>query len=580
MAKQQHYHFPSLPASYRPNLWDLMIFVLIFSLFVLLAQSAAKMAMPYHLGEILPINLDPSALPEYALRTVLRMFFAMILSLLFSLGAGLLAAKSRYAERIIIPAIDILQSIPILGYLSITVVGFIWLFPNSLLGPECAAIFAIFTSQAWNTALSVYQSIKTVPLDLCEAADIYRLSPWQRFWRLEMPYATPPLLWNMMMSMSAGWFFVVAAEAITVSNQQIYLPGIGSYIGAAINEANIQAVFYAILAMFIVIIIYDQIIFRPLIKWSEKFKTDENTMEHAASSWVYSMFTRSRLFQKFGIGLSIISDALINMPIFIRQKESYKTEKLQRSSSIFFTFLGIAAPLSVILIGFYGMSHYILETISYQEISYVFQLGGVTALRVFSLVIISSIIWVPIGVWIGMRPRIRQIVQPIAQFMAAFPANLLFPIFVIYIVKYHLDVNIWSSPLMIIGTQWYILFNVIAGAASIPGDLYDMSENFGLKGWLWWKRLALPAIAPLYVTGALTAAGGAWNASIVAEVISWGNTKLVATGLGAYITEYTTSGDFHRILLGIGVMSIYVVTFNILFWQRLYTYTQKRFRGN
>ena len=395
-----------------------------------------------------------------------------------------------------------------------------------------------------------------------------------------MPFATPRLLWNMMMSMSAGWFFVVAAEAITVSNQQIYLPGIGSYIGAAINEANIQAVFYAILAMFIVIIIYDQIIFRPLIKWSEKFKTDENTMEHAASSWVYSMFTRSRLFQKFGIGLSIISDALINMPIFIRQKESYKTEKLQRSSSIFFTFLGIAAPLSVILIGFYGMSHYILETISYQEISYVFQLGGVTALRVFSLVIISSIIWVPIGVWIGMRPRIRQIVQPIAQFMAAFPANLLFPIFVIYIVKYHLDVNIWSSPLMIIGTQWYILFNVIAGAASIPGDLYDMSENFGLKGWLWWKRLALPAIAPLYVTGALTAAGGAWNASIVAEVISWGNTKLVATGLGAYITEYTTSGDFHRILLGIGVMSIYVVTFNILFWQRLYTYTQKRFRGN
>lgn len=580
MAKQRQYHFPSLPASYLPNAWDGVLFIGIFTLFALLASSAAHMTSPYALGDVLPITLDPSALPAYSLRTVIRMFIAMFFSLVFSLITGVLAAKYRIAERIIVPGVDILQSIPILGYLSITVVGFIKLFPNSLMGPECAAILAIFTSQAWNMTLSVYQSIKQVPYDLLEAASAYRLSAWQRFWRIEMPYATPPLLWNMMMSMSAGWFFLVAAEAISVSNQHIYLPGIGSYIAVAIHQANKPAVIYAIVTMLIVILIYDQLLFRPLIQWSEKFKAEESMTPQRASSWVLSLFRRSRLFQTLGHVFSRFLDACINVPFLLRNDLPHPVKKNSTRLFPIPRLFPLLTLLALMLIGLYGLTIFILQTITYAEILHVFGLGAITALRITVMVVLSSLLWVPIGVWVGMHPRASEIVQPIAQFFAAFPANFLFPLFVWFMLQYHLNVNIWCSPLLIIGTQWYILFNVIAGASSIPNDLKDVANNVGLKHWLWWKRLILPAIFPYYVTGALTAAGGAWNASIVAEIITWGNKTLVATGLGAYVAQYTTLGDFHRIFLGIGVMSIYVVTFNVFFWQRLYTYAQTRFRSN
>ncbi len=578
MTQQQQYHFPHVPESYRPNRWDAIIFVVIFALFSLLASSAAKMAVPYELGDQLAITLEPSALPAYALRTVIRMFIAMGLSLLACLTLGTLAGKSRRAERIIIPAVDVLQSVPVLGFLSITIIGFIWLFPDSLLGPECAAIFAIFTSQAWSMILSVYQSIKTVPNDLQDAANMYRLSGWQRFWRLEMPFALPPLLWNMMMSMSAGWFFVVAAEAISVANQEIFLPGMGSYIAVAIDQANMVAVGYAILTMLIVIVLYDQLLFRPLIKWSEKFKMDESGNEDEASSWVLSVFRRSRFFNRAGLAFGLAIDAFINAPWFIRKPinpgytSSRPAEQSERDIvwDIFLIFIVMAS--------LYLLGRFVLQTITLKEVGHVFFLGSITALRIIILIMIASLIWVPIGVWVGMRPRVREVIQPVAQFFAAFPANLLFPLFVLLIVKYSLNVNIWTTPLMIIGTQWYILFNVIAGAGNIPKDLCHAAANFGVKRWLWWKRLALPAIFPCYITGALTAAGGAWNASIVAEFVNWGDTTLVATGLGAYITQVTTIGDFPRIFLGIGVMCIYVITFNVFFWQRLYHYAQARYQ--
>lgn len=578
MSNQQQYHFPHAPESYRPNRWDAIIFIVIFALFALLASAASKMAVPYAVGEQLSISLDPHALPNYALRTVVRMFIAMGFSLVFCLTFGTLAAKSRRAERIIIPAVDVLQSVPVLGFLSITIVGFIRLFPDSLLGPECAAIFAIFTSQVWSMILSVYQSIKTVPKDLKDAANMYRLSGWQRFWRVEMPFAIPSLLWNMMMSMSAGWFFVVAAEAISVSNQEILLPGVGSYIAVAIKGADMVAVSYAIATMFFVILLYDQLLFRPLIKWSEKFKMEDIASEEGSSSWVLSLFRRSKLFQQLVQHISLWLDACINFAWFRRhatpKKPKIPSPRQRRAQDT----LWDAFLLIMVLISIYSVGQFVLETITLKEVGHVFYLGAVTAFKIIILIILASIVWVPVGVWVGMRPRIREIVQPIAQFFAAFPANLLFPLFVLFIVKYSLNVNVWTTPLMIIGTQWYILFNVIAGAGNIPKDLCHVASNFGVKKWLWWKRLALPAIFPCYITGALTAAGGAWNASIVAEVVSWGDITLVATGLGAYITHFTTTGDFPRIFLGIGVMCLYVIAFNVLFWQRLYAYAQSRFQ--
>jgi len=538
------------------------------------------MVIPFHVGDTLPMTLDPKALPGYALRTVIRMLIALAFSIFFSLTLGTLAAKSYRAERVIIPAIDILQSVPILGFLSITVVGFMMLFPNSLLGPECAAIFAIFTSQAWNMILCTYQCIKTVPDELEEAAKMYRLSAWQRFWRVEMPFATPSLLWNMMMSMSGAWFFVVAAEAISVSNQKILLPGIGSYIATATAAANMKGVFYAIFTMFLVILIYDQLLFRPLIKWSEKFKMDAMPTETEASSWVLSAFRRAKLFRRLSAKIGECLDAIINCSWFLKKpmKTAPADPNPHREKQI--NILWDILLFIIFLISLYYLAQFVLKSIAYKEVVHVFRLGAFTGFKILVLLIISSLIWVPVGVWVGMRPWARQLVQPAAQFLAAFPANLLFPVFVYFIVKYSLSVNVWTTPLMILGTQWYILFNVIAGAGGIPRDQIYATEIFRVKGWLWWKRLTLPAIFPYYVTGALTAAGGAWNASIVAEVVTWGDTTLTATGLGAYIAQYTASGDFPRIFLGVSVMSIYVVMLNVLFWQRLYRYAQARYRIN
>lgn len=560
-----------------PNYWDFIALFIALGLIALLGWQAKQMTVPYQLGQSIPISLDPIYLPGYALRTVLRMLIAMVFSLLFTFIFATWAAKSPRAERIIIPFIDILQSIPVLGFLSITIVGFIALFPNSLMGPECAAIFAIFSSQAWNMALGFYQTVRTVPSEMREAANMFHLSSWQQFWRIDVPFSMPGLLWNMMLSMSAGWFFVVASEAVSVSNQQILLPGIGSYIALAIKHADKTAIFYAIIAMFLVILIYDQILFRPLIAWAEKFKAEQVTSEHKASSWVIDLLNRTRLLRYFGLQLSIAFSAGVNFNPF-RSMEINETKEpiLHRyqkwiemsEATIFFIGLGALFLFSL---------NYLVQNIPLNEIIHVFLLGIATALRVIALLVVSSLIWVPIGVWIGLKPKAAKIVQPIAQFLAAFPANLLYPWVVIFIVTYHLNVNIWVTPLMILGAQWYILFNVIAGASVIPKDLLQVADNFGMKQWLRWRRLILPGIFPYYITGAITAAGGAWNASIVAEMVQWGHIKLIATGLGAYISEYTAKGDFVHIVLGIGMMCILVLTFNRLIWRPLYVLALNRF---
>lgn len=562
------------------NQWDIFLIILIFSILFFLSWAGQQMATPYALGTPLHISLSPAALPFYALRTVLRLFIALFFSCIFTLIIGNWAAKNKRAEQVIIPSIDILQSIPVLSFLSITVTGFIHIFPNSLLGPECASIFAIFTAQVWNMTFGFYQSLKMLPDDLKEVAAIFHLSAWQRFWRVEVPFSMSSLLWNMMISMSASWFFVVLSEAISVSHQQIRLPGIGSYIAVAIQQHDRVAVFYAILAMAIVILLYDQILFRPLIAWSEKFKIEYSVHEETYQSWLIDFIRRSRLVKRLAVPLSRFQEWVVNPRwrfTLLHQALQWGKRVPRVGSPKDQNWVWNIGLLTLIISSSAVLLHFILTNLQAGEILDVFLLGAATGTRVIVLILLSSLVWIPVGVWIGLRPGIAQKVQPLIQFAAAFPANLFYPLFVIPIVYYHLNVEIWITPLMILGTQWYILFNVIAGAAAIPRELYLVADNFGVSGWLWWKRLALPGIFPFYVTGAICAAGGAWNASIVAEAVSWGSTTLRATGLGAYIQASTVAGDFPKIALGTAMMCLYVLAFNHLIWRPLYRYVEARY---
>src|SRR4029077_18920612 len=533
----------------------------------LVAWGGLAMSARYQPGEVLAISLDPWRLPEYALRTVLRMVGALIASLVFSLAYAALPTKSRQAEKILIPVLDILQSVPILGFLSITVTGFMALFPGRLLGVECAAVFGIFTSQAWNMTFSVYQSLRTVPAELIEAARMYHLSPWRRFWRLEVPHAIPSLVWNMMMSVSGGWFFVVASEAITVAGQTIMLPGIGSYIATAINQRDLTAIGCAVLMMFVVILLYDQLLFRPLLAWSRKFQADPAADEDNIRPWFFVVLQRARLFDLVQAGVlelnRIIDDTLTALAR--RRRPSVERRRRPELDLVFdIALLGLAAAAAVWIISF------IRQTVDLGEIGWVFLLGLATAMRVLNLMGLASLIWVPIGVAIGLRPRLADRVQPIVQFLAAFPAKRFSRVVVVLILRCELNPEIWLTPLMILGTQWYILFNVIVGTTALPLELQRAAQNLGVRRSLWWGRVILPAIFPAYVTGAVTAAGGSWNASIVSEIVQWGDTTLTATGIGAYIARTTAAGDGARIALGIAVLCLYVLAFNRLLWRRLY----------
>jgi len=563
------------PSRLRPNYWDLVALPLVLGLLALILWGGMAMSARYRVGEVLPISLDPWRLPEYALRTVLRMGAALAASLVFSLAYAALAAKSRRAEKILIPVLDILQSVPILGFLSITVTGFIALFPGRLLGVECAAIFAIFTSQAWNMTFSVYQSLRTVPMELIEAARMYHLSPWRRFWRLEVPHAIPSLVWNMMMSVSGGWFFVVASEAITVSGQSILLPGVGSFIATAIAQRDLAAIGWAVLVMFVVILLYDQLLFRPLIAWSRKFQGEPPADADNVRPWFLIVLQRARLFDLVQAGVLAINHVIDGAIAALARRREPAGEQRPRPAfdrAFDIALLAFAAGASAWLVAF------IRESVDMAEIGWVFMLGLATAARVLVLIGIASVIWVPIGVWIGLRPRAADLAQPIVQFLAAFPANLFFPAAVVLILRFRLDPEIWLSPLMILGTQWYILFNVIAGTTALPSELRLAAQNLAVRRLLWWRRVMLPAIFPAYVTGAVTAAGGSWNASIVAEIVQWGDTTLTATGIGAYIARTTAEGDGARIALGIGVLCLYVLAFNRLLWRRLYNLAAERLR--
>ena len=558
------------------NRWDFLLITVVGVILFFLGWAGQQMATPYLLGDQLPMSLNPINLPFYALRTVLRMFIALFLSIIFTFVIGALAAKNRRAEKIIIPAMDVLQSVPVLSFLAITITGFIHLFPRSLLGPECASIFVIFTAQVWNIAFSFYQSMKSVPYDLREVASMFRLSAWQTFWKIEVPCSLTALIWNLMISMSASWFFVVLSEAIIVAHQEIRLPGVGSYIALAIERRDLHAVAYAILTMVLVIFIYDQLLFRPLLAWSEKFKIDPGEHEEEYQSWLLDLMRTSPLMKVVDHWLQIFKHRCLNLKLFNSKKGVLlPTEDNCAPKGV--DWLWNVFIWGMIVVGLYGIGLYIFDTLLIKDVLHVLFLGAMTALRVVILIILSSLLWIPVGVWIGLRPTVAQKIQPVIQFVAAFPANLFYPLFVIMIVHYQLNVEIWLTPLIILGTQWYILFNVIAGASMIPRDLCLVADNLGVHGWLWWRRLALPSIFPFYITGAITAAGGAWNASIVAECVNWGGTTLRATGLGEYIQVNTILGHFPEVALGTLMMCLYVLFFNHVLWRPLYRIAQERF---
>jgi NitT/TauT family transport system permease protein len=561
-----------------PNYYDLIALSLIFAGFVAIARVSHAMTLPITAPQSTVISLNYSLLPSYALRTTARMLLAMAASLLFTFTYATWAAKSTRAERVLIPILDVLQSVPILGFLSFTVTFFLALFPGSTLGAECAAIFAIFTSQAWNMAFSFYHSLRAVPQELDEVATSFQLSPWQKFWQLETPFAVPGLIWNMMMSMSGGWFFVVASEAISVGDTTVKLPGIGSYLAVAIDARRIDAVFAAIVMMLVVIIVYDQLLFRPLATFSSRFRVELTVGEEPQRSWILQLFRRTRWLRAVSAVPGEIFDKVAMWRLELPFRLTSATGQARRLKDRVFDVIWTVGAAAVGLWGLWLIYRYVSEKLTLSDFGHAIELTCFTLLRVVALMALASLIWVPIGVVIGLRPRLAEKVQPLAQFLAAFPANVLFPIFVVAILHFALNPDIWLSFLIVFGTQWYILFNVIGGATAFPNDLKEAASSFRVGGWDWWTKVILPGIFPAYVTGALTASGGSWNAAIVAEYVKWGNDTVTAHGIGAYIAQATAAGDYPRIVLGVAVMSVFVIFFNRLLWRPLARLAERRFR--
>ncbi|WP_308468211.1 ABC transporter permease [Rathayibacter soli] len=521
------------------------------------------------------VSTNPWDLPYYAARSLFRMFVALAVSVIFSLIYATAAARSRRAGAVLIPILDILQSVPVLGFLSVTLTVWLTLFPNNMLGLECASIFAIFTSQVWNMTFAFYQSLITQPRDLDEAARLLRLTKWQRFWNLDVPGGMIPLVWNGMMSFGGGWFFLVASEVISVNNKTYALPGIGSYVATAADDGDIGKILLASAVMVIMVIGVNFVFWRPLTAWAERFRNEDSESGQGPRSLVFDVLRRSRLPHLVGLTLRPVSRLLdaATRPFGIADVRMGANLARRRAGDIvFWSIVGAA-----VLWGAIEMLSWTASAVGLAEWGHAFLLGLATFARVIVLLFFATIVWVPIGVWIGMNPRVSRLAQPIVQVLASFPANFLFPIVTAGLVATGISLNWGGILLMALGAQWYILFNVIAGASAIPNDLREASANLRLGRGLRWRTLILPAIFSAYVTGGITAAGGAWNASIVAEVVSYNGHTLTAIGLGAYITEASMHGDAARTLIGVAVMSVFVVSVNRLFWRRLYRLAETRF---
>ncbi|MGW5529613.1 ABC transporter permease [Streptomyces xanthochromogenes] len=554
---------------------DAVVAAAVLVLFYVVLQVGHGTTVRFSTDQSIKVDTDPAQLPYDAARSLLRMFIALAASLVFTFVYALAAAKSRRLERILIPALDILQSVPVLGFLTVAVSGFIALFPGSMLGLECASIFAIFTSQAWNMTFGFYHSLTSLPRELDELSRSFRFTRWMRFWKVELPSGMISLVWNGMLSFGGGWFFLVASEAISVNNKDYALPGVGSYAGAAIADGDLGKIGWAILTMAVMVIGVNFVFWRPLTAWAEKFKNEQSEAGEIQRSVVLDFLRRSSWPQLLGKAFRPAGRALSRAGRLFGTDDRPLGVDAKRRRTGDITFTVVAGGL--ILWGLFDLGRYLHDQTGLGVFGEPLLLGLATLARVVVLVAAATVIWVPIGVRIGFSPRLTRIAQPVVQVLASFPANFLFPLAVWFFLKTGLSINIGGILLMALGAQWYILFNTIAGAMSIPSDLREAMDDLGVRGWQRWKRLILPGIFPAYVTGGITASGGAWNASIVAEVVTFGGTTLTATGLGAYIAKATASGDFPHLLAGVAVMSLYVVGLNRLLWRRLYRLADTRF---
>ena len=558
---------------------DALVLVILFSLLWSVTHFGKGMLVAFDPASAAELDFSVGQIPYYAGRTLLRMWIAFCFSLFFAIALGYWAAKNRVARAVILPALDILQSVPVLGFLSATVAGFMALFPGSLLGVECAAIFAIFTGQVWNMAFGFYHSMVTIPTDMQEAASTYRMTTWQRFRTVELPASAHSLIWNSMMSFGGGWFFVAQSEAISVMNKDIKLPGLGSYMASAIEKGDNHAALLAVAAMLALILMSDQLVWRPLLVWADKFKIELTEAAMPPTSWAYNLLRGAYVFTWLASHVwQPLQDLWGQTARRVLPRSKRVTPQALRWPLRAVGFAFAAWLAYEVLIGVFAAIAALHGALTVSMVAHIVWLGFLTLLRVLAMTVLATLIWTPIGVWIGFHPKAARFAQPLAQIGASFPVNMTFPIVVGLFVATHTSMN-WGSILLIaMGTQWYILFNVIAGAMAIPNEMKEVANIYRLPRWRVWQTVILPAIFPFWVTGACTAAGGAWNASIVAELATWGDTTLKADGLGAYIAEVTKTGDTPLIIASIGVMSVFVVLMNKLVWRRLYGFAERRFR--
>ncbi len=522
---------------------------------------------------VVEINLSPWALPKYTFFSMMRGLVAYVLSLGFTLVYAFWAAKDSRAEKVLIPLLDILQSIPVLGFMPGLVLALVALFPHSNLGLELAAVLMIFTGQAWNMTFSLYHSLKSVPLDMQESATVYGFNWWQRFRWVELPYGTTGLVWNSMMSMAGGWFFLMITEAFKLGDKDFRLPGLGSYMSVAVERGNVPAMVYAILAMVAMIVFLDQVLWRPVVVWAQRFRVEETAQGEAPRSWLLRLFRRSRLIR--WLEARRVHRRSVPRPR-ARTAKSPRQSDLGPRAGRWAANLGLlvllalaawsAAKLVVFLQPIPGARWWDLA-----------KAGSLTLSRVLISTLLGTLWAVPAGLAIGLSPRLSKVLQPVVQVAASFPAPMLFPVVIGLLATFGVGLNYGCILLMLLGTQWYILFNVIAGAMAIPGDLREAATSFHLSRWQRMKALYLPSIFPYLVTGWVTAAGGAWNASIVAEDADYKGHVLTTWGLGSTVSAAAYHRDLPLLAAGVILMSCLVVTFNRLVWRPCYHLASTRY---
>jgi NitT/TauT family transport system permease protein len=552
---------------------DLLVAVGVMGMLYGILSLAAEWSAPHQAA--VQIDLSPWALPRYTLFSLSRGLIAYVISLAFTLVYGYWAAKDEIAARVLVPLLDILQSIPVLAFLPGLLLALDAIFPRNNVGLELAAILMIFTGQAWNMTFSFYHSVRSVPADQMDAATVYRFTWWQRLKWVELPFSTMGLVWNSMMSMAGGWFFLMITESYKLGDKDFRLPGIGSYMSVAVEQGNTGAMLWAMLAMMLMIVGLDQILWRPVVVWAQKFRVEEGGEQPIMSSWVLNWLRRSRIVAT----VSRLLGRLRPMgPIVLRGRTakpvavSAPTDRNGRWFSLtIFTLLlltlGYGAWRLVFLLAQVPLSAWKATLIA----------AVATLARVLVSTAVGTLWALPAGLAIGLSPKLSRIAQPVVQVAASFPAPMLFPLAIAALRFAGISLDFGSIVLMLLGTQWYILFNVIAGAMSIPADLRETARSYRLKLWPRVKVLYVPAVFPYLVTGWVTAAGGAWNASIVAEYVTFKGETLQTRGLGSQISDATFHGDFPLLAASVLVMAVVVVTFNRSVWRRLYHLAEQRY---